>query len=174
MSNLPITQQDFHWQGRIDEEDGAAGKRVHSVIKTMQVSELQPYRNAVSLLGFASDAGVARNKGRIGARKAPDLIRRALANMAWHKESDLIDLGTVVCDDDLLEQAQFDCAEIIAIALRSTPVITLGGGHEVAWASFLGLARYFEHINQLSPHGLGSLTSTPILICELSSTVASI
>ncbi|OLQ88321.1 formimidoylglutamase [Vibrio panuliri] len=147
MSNPPITQQDFHWQGRVDEEDALAAKRVHSVIKKLQVSELEPYRNAVSILGFASDAGVARNKGRVGARKAPDLIRRALANMAWHKESRLIDLGTVVCDDDLLEQAQSDCADVIALALRSTPVITLGGGHEVAWASFLGLARYFEHLN---------------------------
>lgn len=146
MSNL-TTQQEFHWQGRVDEEDGALGKRIHSVIKTMQVDQLQPYHNAVSILGFACDAGVARNKGRIGARKSPDLIRRALANMAWHKESSIIDLGNIVCEDDLLEQAQSQCADVIATALRSTPVITLGGGHEVAWASFLGLARYFEFLN---------------------------
>ncbi|MDA0147690.1 formimidoylglutamase [Vibrio sp. LaRot3] len=146
MSNL-TTQQEFHWQGRVDEEDGALGKRIHSVIKTMQVDQLQPYHNAVSILGFACDAGVARNKGRIGARKSPDLIRRALANMAWHKESAIIDLGNIVCEDDLLEQAQLQCADVIATALRSTPVITLGGGHEVAWASFLGLARYFDFLN---------------------------
>ena len=28
MSNLPTTNQDFHWQGRHDAEDGAMGKRV--------------------------------------------------------------------------------------------------------------------------------------------------
>ncbi|WP_260258336.1 formimidoylglutamase [Vibrio intestinalis] len=146
MSNL-TTQQEFHWQGRVDEEDGTLGTRIHSIIKAMQVEQLQPYHNAVSILGFACDAGVARNKGRIGARKSPDLIRRALANMAWHKESAIIDLGNVVCEDDLLEQAQSHCADVISTALRSTPVITLGGGHEVAWASFLGLARYFEFLN---------------------------
>ncbi|ERB65292.1 formimidoylglutamase [Vibrio coralliilyticus OCN008] len=155
MSNLPTTNQDFHWQGRHDPEDGAMGKRVHHVIKQLQVQDLEPYRNAVSVLGFACDAGVARNKGRVGAKKAPDLIRRALANMAWHKESALIDLGNVVCEDDLLEQYQSECADVIAAALRSTPVITLGGGHEVAWASFQGLARYFEYLNPVTPPKIG-------------------
>ncbi|EEX30916.1 MULTISPECIES: formimidoylglutamase [Vibrio] len=155
MSNLPTTNQDFHWQGRHDAEDGAMGKRVHHVIKQLQVQGLEPYRNAVSILGFACDAGVARNKGRVGAKKAPDLIRRALANMAWHKESALIDLGNVVCEDDLLEQYQSECADVIAAALRSTPVITLGGGHEVAWASFQGLARYFEYLNPVTPPKIG-------------------
>lgn len=69
MSNLPTTNQDFHWQGRHDAEDGAMGKRVHHVIKQLQVQDLEPYRNAVSILGFACDAGVARNKGRVGAKK---------------------------------------------------------------------------------------------------------
>ncbi|WP_341662187.1 formimidoylglutamase [Vibrio sp.] len=155
MSNLPITNQEFHWQGRHDQEDGALGKRVHHIIKQLQVKDLEPYRNAVSILGFACDAGVARNKGRIGARKAPDLIRRALANMAWHKESAVIDLGNIVCEDDLLEQYQSECADVIAAALRSTPVITLGGGHEVAWASFLGLARYFEYLNPAKAPKIG-------------------
>ncbi|NOI75409.1 formimidoylglutamase [Vibrio coralliilyticus] len=155
MSNLPTTNQDFHWQGRHDAEDGAMGKRVHHVIKQLQVQDLEPYRNAVSILGFACDAGVARNKGRVGAKKAPDLIRRALANMAWHKESAVIDLGNVVCEDDLLEQYQSECADVIAAALRSTPVITLGGGHEVAWASFQGLARYFEYLNPVTPPKIG-------------------
>mgnify|MGYP001464837016 FL=1 len=155
MSNNSVTNQEFHWQGRHDAEDGSLGKRVHHIIKQIQVEDLQPYRNAVSILGFCSDAGVARNKGRIGAKKAPDLIRRALANMAWHKESNLIDLGNVICDDDLLEQSQELCSEVISKALRSTPVITLGGGHEVAWASFLGLAKYFEYLNPTKPPKIG-------------------
>jgi len=154
-SKCPSTIQEFHWQGRHDAEDGAMGKRVHHVVKQIPVSELEPYRNAVSLLGFACDAGVARNKGRVGARKSPDLIRRALANMAWHKQSALIDLGNVVCEDDLLEQYQSECADVIAMALRSTPVITLGGGHEVAWASFQGLARYFDYLNPATPPKIG-------------------
>jgi formiminoglutamase len=75
--------------------------------------------------------------------------------MAWHKQSALIDLGNVVCEDDLLEQYQSECADVIAMALRSTPVITLGGGHEVAWASFQGLTRYFDYLNPATPPKIG-------------------
>ncbi|MDN3610169.1 formimidoylglutamase [Vibrio ostreicida] len=155
MSSLPKTNQDFHWQGRHDAEDGALGKRVHHVITQKQANQLTPEMNSVSLLGFACDAGVARNKGRIGAKKAPDLIRRALANMAWHQDSQLVDLGNIVCEDDLLERYQSECADVIAVALRSNPVITLGGGHEVAWASFQGLARYFEYLKPATAPKIG-------------------
>lgn len=142
--NQTATSQQFHWQGSHDAEDGDFGKRIHHVIKQKQSSELNDSTKAVSLLGFASDAGVARNKGRIGAKKAPDLIRRALANMAWHKDVPLIDLGNVSCEDDHLEASQNHCGLVIASALPYTPVVTLGGGHEVAWASFQGLANYFQ------------------------------
>ncbi|MBO0217331.1 arginase family protein, partial [Vibrio sp. Vb2880] len=77
-------------------------------------------------------------------KKAPDLIRRALANLAWHQDAPLYDLGTVVCEDDLLEESQALCAATISSALPHTPVIVLGGGHEIAWASFSALAGYFK------------------------------
>ncbi|MEL7287528.1 MAG: formimidoylglutamase, partial [Pseudomonadota bacterium] len=107
----------FHWQGRHDAEDGELGKRVHHVIKNISVEELPSRSEGVSILGFATDAGVARNKGRIGAKKSPDLIRRALANLAWHQDAPLYDLGTVVCEDDLLESSQSQCAATITQAL---------------------------------------------------------
>ncbi|OIQ24576.1 formimidoylglutamase [uncultured Vibrio sp.] len=139
-----VTNQDFHWQGRHDSEDGDLGTRVHHVIKQKQAHELSHQSHSVSILGFATDAGVARNKGRIGAKKAPDLIRRALANMAWHSDVPIIDLGNVVCEDDLLEQSQIEAASVITQALEQCPVITLGGGHEIAWSSFLGLANHLQ------------------------------
>ena len=147
MPNKPTTQYSFHWQGRVDEEDALDGRRIHQVMQPMSVQSLVPNNNVVSILGFACDAGVMRNKGRAGADKAPDLIRQLLGNMAWHKPSTLIDLGNISCDGDQLEKAQADCADVITTALRSTPVITLGGGHEVAWASFLGLANYLQQFN---------------------------
>ncbi|MCK6265101.1 formimidoylglutamase [Vibrio sp. ZSDE26] len=145
IDNQPlITNQDFHWQGRHDAEDGDLGKRVHHVIKKKQAHELATIKNAISILGFATDAGVLRNKGRVGAKKGPDLIRRALANMAWHKPVPIVDLGNVICEDDLLEESQSHTANVITEALVHTPVITLGGGHEIAWASFLGLANHLK------------------------------
>ncbi|WP_428776164.1 formimidoylglutamase [Vibrio sp.] len=144
MADQSQIHQDFHWQGRHDAEDGEQGKRVHHVMQLVAVEQLAQHDKAVCLLGFASDAGVARNKGRVGASQAPDYIRKALANMAWHNQTGLVDLGNVVCEDDNLEQSQSACASLITKALRHAPVITLGGGHEVAWASFQGLARHLQ------------------------------
>ncbi|CAE6903989.1 Catalyzes the conversion of N-formimidoyl-L-glutamate to L-glutamate and formamide [Vibrio sp. B1REV9] len=144
MAQSDLNNAPFHWQGRHDAEDGELGKRVHHVIKNTSVEELEKLNKGVSILGFATDAGVARNKGRIGSKKSPDLLRRALANLAWHQKTPLYDLGTVICEDDLLESSQAQCAQTIAQALPHSPVVVLGGGHEIAWASFSGLAEYFK------------------------------
>ncbi|NOH97918.1 formimidoylglutamase [Vibrio sp. 99-70-13A1] len=152
--DLPSTNHSFIWQGRHDEEDGDKGTRLHHITKVTCVSQLTKNEScqtseAVSIVGFASDAGVARNKGRIGAKQAPNLIRQALANMAWHQHSPIFDLGDIECEEDELESSQEQCANVIAHALEKTKVITLGGGHEVAWASFQGLAQFI--LNQQEP-----------------------
>ncbi|MFA0661745.1 formimidoylglutamase [Vibrio splendidus] len=141
------TVHDFVWTGRNDLEDSALGTRVHHITKQVQSSDLsnELTDGAIALVGFASDAGVARNKGRVGAKQAPNLIRQALANMAWHSDAHIADLGDIECNDGQLEVSQKQCASVIANALSTNKVITLGGGHEVAWASFQGLA---EHLHQ--------------------------
>lgn len=153
--NLPSAQHSFNWQGRDDVEDGELGTRVHHRAHRCQVDELQAVHierhHAVAVVGLECDAGVARNKGRIGAQHAPNLIRQALANLAWHKKSTFYDLGNIRCEGDELEQAQTSCADIIAKALNHMPVIVLGGGHEVAWTSFQGLARHFKHNQTKQP-----------------------
>ena len=150
-TNAPTaTTHNFVWTGRNDLEDGELGTRVHHITKQVQSSDLNDALtdNAVTLVGFASDAGVARNKGRLGAKQAPNLIRQALANMAWHSDTHIADLGDIECNDGQLEVSQKQCAAVIANALSTNKVITLGGGHEVAWASFQGLA---EHLHRTQP-----------------------
>ncbi|CAH6795030.1 Formimidoylglutamase [Vibrio chagasii] len=146
-TNTVSTTQNFVWTGRNDLEDGELGTRVHHITTQVQSNFLNEglTDNAVALVGFASDAGVARNKGRVGAKQAPNLIRQALANMAWHCDTRIADLGDIECNDDQLEVSQKQCATVIANALSTSKVITLGGGHEVAWASFQGLA---EHLHR--------------------------
>ncbi|CDT19174.1 formimidoylglutamase [Vibrio coralliirubri] len=144
------TAHNFVWTGRNDLEDGALGIRVHHITKQVQSSDLTNdlTDSAIALVGFASDAGVARNKGRVGAKQAPNLIRQALANMAWHSDAHIADLGDIECNDDQLEVSQKQCASVIANALSTNKVITLGGGHEVAWASFQGLAEHSHKIER--------------------------
>ncbi|WP_217524432.1 formimidoylglutamase [Vibrio metschnikovii] len=142
MTNSVSPSHLYQWQGRDDVEDGELGQRVHHVMQIKHLDELTQASHSVALVGFECDAGVERNKGRIGAKHAPNLIKQALANLAWHHTSSLCDLGNIHCHDDDLEQAQLRCAQLIADGLDHSPVIVLGGGHEVAWASFQGLGKY--------------------------------
>jgi formiminoglutamase len=126
------------WSGRTDSHGGPAGFRWHQVMNFGSTEA----ENAINLLGFACDEGVRRNRGRVGAAEGPKALRGALSNLAIHKQLTLHDLGDVQCISGDLESAQNDYAELAAAALRQKQfVVGLGGGHEIAYASFLGLHR---------------------------------
>ncbi|HEJ3172865.1 TPA: formimidoylglutamase [Pseudomonas aeruginosa] len=138
------------WQGRIDSQEGADARRWHQWMR--------PYADdaeaASVLLGFASDEGVRLNQGRQGARHGPPALRRALANLAWHGEQAIYDAGDIVAGDDL-EAAQECYAQRVADLLaRGHRVVGLGGGHEIAYASFAGLARHLSRHERLPRIGI--------------------
>ena len=128
------------WRGRVDAVDGDAGRRWHQVVRPAPASTDMP---GLALLGFACDAGVHRNHGRVGAAAGPGTLRKYLANFAWHggEASALYDAGDVHCKDDGLEAAQAAYASRAAGLMRAGHrVIGLGGGHEIAWAAYQGIA----------------------------------
>ncbi|WP_206075719.1 formimidoylglutamase [Marinobacter sp. NP-4(2019)] len=132
------------WEGRKDTEEGPDAIRWYQKVSP---SEMASSGSTVGLLGFASDAGVRRNKGRLGAAAGPFALRRQLANLAWHSDENLSvkDFGTVEVDGDALEQGQEELASRIAKALPAVRrLLVMGGGHETAWGSFSGLARVFN------------------------------
>lgn len=140
------------WAGRIDPEPDSL--RWHQCI--------QPLANTsppgAALLGFASDAGVKRNQGRPGATAGPLAIRRALANLAWHRDGAALDAGDVVCENDALEAAQHQLGKRVATLLDADHFpIVLGGGHEVAFGSWQGLARHLENQNHIPRIGIINL-----------------
>jgi len=104
-------------------------------------------------LGFASDQGVIRNHGRAGAQGGPTAIRRALANMAWHAHKPVYDAGDIALEGQALEDSQQRLAEGVneLLAHNQLPVI-LGGGHEVAYGSFVGLAEWYDEIEKQPPN----------------------
>lgn len=131
----------FIWQGRTD-GDTEEHLRIHQVINKITPAQF-------ALLGFASDEGVKRNKGRLGAKAGPQAIRQQLAGLPIHQPLAIRDAGTVSCDDGDLEKAQRQLSdEIIDILSRRQTPIILGGGHEVAFASFQGL---FDFVSQTHP-----------------------
>jgi len=131
---------DAVWQGRIDPEPDSA--RWHQVVRPLAAET----EKGVVLLGFGCDEGVRRNHGRVGAQEAPDAIRRALANLAWHGSKPVYDLGNIQCTDGDLETAQQHLATRLLKPLKEGHLpIVLGGGHEVAFASWSGLRGFFKN-----------------------------
>lgn len=141
------------WSGRADSADGERGRRWHQVVRPAEFADAP----GVALLGFASDAGVIRNHGRAGAAEGPRALRRALSNLAWHggAEARLYDAGDVACEGDALEDAQAAYAARLAGLLRAGHFpVGLGGGHEIAWAAYQGLARALEGDPRLERLGI--------------------
>lgn len=138
------------WTGRMDDEDGELGLRWHQIIQTKLFSELSAHaEEKIAVLGFCSDEGVRRNKGRIGAKSAPDQIRKSLANLPYNpaKQLPIVDFGNIILTDDDLESTRTEQVECVAELLRNNyfPVI-LGGGHETALGDYLGMAFRFDKI----------------------------
>ncbi|OAT48051.1 formimidoylglutamase [Providencia heimbachae] len=132
--------QPFQWQGRTDGET-QEHLRIHQVINKTSPAQF-------ALIGFTSDEGVRRNKGRLGAKAGPNEIRRQLAGLPLHQPLAIRDAGNVSCDDGNLEAAQRRLSdEIVTILEANQKPIVLGGGHEVAFASFQGLFDFVEKQN---------------------------
>lgn len=122
------------WSGRVDGET-TEHLRWHQAI--------HPYPadgGRSVLIGFASDEGVQRNRGRRGASSGPDALRAALASMALAEPLVLEDAGTVAVTDGDLEGGQARLGRAVSTALNAgrLPVV-LGGGHEVAFGTYLGV-----------------------------------
>ena len=136
---------DFLWDGRFDGHE-EAHKRFFQIVNQ------QPHAD-FTLLGFASDEGVRRNKGRLGAVNGPNHIRQQLASLPVHRPFSLNDGGDTVCQNDNLESAQKELAANITEALtkKSRPIV-LGGGHEVAFGSFQGAFNYLLAAQAADPN----------------------
>src|SRR3954470_7253084 len=99
----------------------------------------------VALIGFPTDEGVRRNRGRPGAAAAPAEIRRALARLvpdarAGQAFLDVVeqtrDLGDVPISGELARD-QDRLAEVVAAELEAGAFpIVIGGGHETAFGHF--------------------------------------
>ena len=121
------------WTGR-DDGPEPEHARWHSTILPCPPGEAD---GAAVLLGFASDEGVRRNHGRVGAAAGPRELRAALASLA--------DPGVALRDGgdgvvhDALEDGPTLLGELVAgVLLAGGLPVVLGGGHEVAFGSYRG------------------------------------
>lgn len=128
-----------NWDGRIDLEDGELGLRLHQLIN--------PYNNESEskvLLGFCSDEGVKRNKGRLGAKSAPNFIRKALSNLPVHfKNNNIFDAGDILVNEDLEESRKFQTEKVYDILNSKSFPLIIGGGHETALGNYLAFIKHY-------------------------------
>lgn len=140
----------FLWQGR---HDGTEALRMHEIVHCTDIQfGLALPKNAFVLIGFASDEGVRRNQGRIGAAEGPLAWRKALANMPIPEDVTraIVDVGDITCLEGDLEKAQEALGCLVALILEQGGFpFVCGGGSEVVWGHFQGIAK------QGFDHGLG-------------------
>lgn len=131
------------WQGRDDRAEASNALRIFQTLR--QAEHFIPVSSGIALLGFASDEGVKRNHGRPGAAHAPDVLRKALANMASHHGHDrLVDMGTITVEADQLEPAQQALSDGVKSCQHAgMRTLVFGGGHETAWAHGRGVLDAF-------------------------------
>lgn len=129
------------WTGRFD-GDGPGDRRWWQAVTSPGIPADAPGApKPAALLGFASDEGVRRNKGRTGAAAAPAAIRKALGPLAWHLNRSVADAGDVVVSGGALEDAQARLGSAVTELLDAGHLTAvLGGGHETAYASYLGVS----------------------------------
>lgn len=143
----------MQWTGRAELFETARARYWYQLAKPYGFDSTSQH---IGLIGFACDQGVRRNQGRVGARAAPPLIRQAfatlpvIASVQTRYDNQLAtllgDAGDIHCHDDddfatnILEQAQLKYADKVSTIVEKGGLpIGLGGGHAIAYGSFLGL-----------------------------------
>lgn len=135
------------WKGRVDSETDYDAFRWHQWVRPLDLSAddetLQPFEGklGIAFLGFCSEQGVKRNKGRVGTALAPDFIRGQMSNLpcAFLPEVALFDAGDILCDKITMEEGQKQLGRAVEklLSLNLFPIV-LGGGHETTFGHFLG------------------------------------
>ncbi|MEC7840126.1 MAG: formimidoylglutamase [Chlamydiota bacterium] len=132
------------WKGRSEGNDPSY---IHEIVTTIDIinSSIQNISGDIGLIGFASDEGVRRNSGRPGASKGPKSLRESLGKLPLNRDiKSIIDFGDINCRDGKLLTSQQALGDIVNLMFSSNlhPII-LGGGHEVAYGTYQGIAKAF-------------------------------
>jgi len=135
----------FNWKGRFDGKEESYHRVFQRVSEETDYEKIKP--KYFVLHGFAVDEGVKRNKGRVGAKDAPDIIRKNMSNFpVINSDFSLLDFGDIKCGDGGLESTQSSLAEKVSkVLLNKGKSVVLGGGHEVTFAHYSGIRKAFPN-----------------------------
>lgn len=145
------------WTGRTEWDTSGDPLYWHQIVQIRDISELptESKMHRFGFLGFQSDEGVIRNRGRAGSKTGPDAIRQALSNLAIHhniQQVDLLDLGNVTVIRDLEAGQQLLSQTVWAMLEQGCFPILIGGGHEIAYGHGKGV---YDHMRSHQKGVLG-------------------
>lgn len=135
------------WQGRPDLPANACLFQVMRLLNLTNSIDIK--HPSFAFIGFCCDEGIRRNHGRTGAATGSANIRHALSKLPVPRTNvHYYDAGDITCVDGDLEAAQQALATAVSILLKNKIVpIVLGGGHELAWGHYQGIANYYPSEN---------------------------
>lgn len=98
----------------------------------------------VVIVGMPDDRGVAANHGRVGSRFAPSAFRQCFYRMPLGAENELaalslLDIGDVLPDGTVDATHEALRHVVATLHRRGAVVIVIGGGHDNAYGSLMGL-----------------------------------
>lgn len=132
------------WKGRVDSTTDYDAFRWHQWVQPLDLNETKEAMECklgFAFLGFCSEQGVKRNKGRVGTALAPDFIRAQMSNFpcTFSKEVKFFDAGNILCDEISMEEGQRLLGHAVEkiLDLNLFPIV-LGGGHETTFGHFQG------------------------------------
>lgn len=131
-----MTLVKHEYVGRIDDE--AIKERVNQVVR-----DYKEERGKDVIIGFMSDEGVKRNKGRLGAKEGPVKIREKMASLPYTRE--LYDIGSIKGTEDLEASQTTLGKEVSALLKKDNFPIILGGGHETLYGHYLGVRNAYKN-----------------------------
>jgi formiminoglutamase len=146
MEALYRPPQSRPWQGRPSQDASYLHENI-ALLDLAAPGEEHPHHREPALLGYACDAGVARNLGRPGSTEGPAALRKALAKMPWPETGpgQLWDAGDVLCPSDKLETAQALLAlQVERLLERGYFPLCVGGGHDIAFGHYSGVRRHLK------------------------------
>lgn len=139
------------WSGRCD---GGNNDYFHQIVRpidvrhiNLQLPSVVLQENGFGIIGFCSDEGIRRNQGRTGAAAGPRSLRECLGKLPIPPAPfGLYDFGDVHCSDRDLESSQKALAQVVAhLFHQKVHPVLFGGGHEITWGSFQGIASAFPN-----------------------------
>ena len=127
---------------RNDPEDVRLGEIVKTNIEEYKTSK-------IIILGSPQDEGVIRNKGRAGAKDAPDKIRESFNKLTINEKINslkIFDLGNIKTEGSL-EEIHTRQEEVVYQLLKDNKkVIILGGGNDISYPDCKALLKFNSNL----------------------------